>query len=63
VIENFNNLLLLASTREERDQIARKIEQIEFEIDLRIRPFDKMNKTESRRALEKLDQKAFKSLR
>lgn len=58
-MEDFNRLLVLASTRFEREAIGRKMEQIEREIVLRLRPFDQKNKTESRRALEEVDEKAF----
>lgn len=40
VISRFDDLLKMANTRAERDSIGRKMEQIEKEIVLRLRPFD-----------------------
>lgn len=47
VMSSFDILLKLASTKSERDSICRKMEQLEKEIVLRLRPFDQKNKAES----------------
>ena len=47
VIDRFEPILQLANTRAEREQIGRKMEQIEKEIVVRLRPFDQKNKAES----------------
>ena len=40
VISRFEDLVKLANTKAERDTIGRKMEAIEKEIVLRLRPFD-----------------------
>jgi len=59
VIARFDRLLKLANTRSERDTIGRKMEQLEKEIVLRLRPFDQKNKAESQKHLLELDERLF----
>ena len=61
-LANFDELLKLATTREERDTIGRKMEQLEREIELRLHPFQVKNKAESLKTLEKLDARVFANL-
>lgn len=63
VIDRFEPLLQLANTRAEREQIGRKMEQIEKEIVVRLRPFDQKNKAESSAHLQALDDRLFEDIR
>jgi len=63
VISRFDNLLKLANTRAERDEIGRKMEQLEKEIVVRLRPFDQKNKAESQKHLSELDERLFRDIR
>ena len=47
VIGRFEDLKMLANTSVERETIGRKMEAIEKEIVLRLRPFDQRNRAES----------------
>lgn len=63
VIDRFEPILQLANTRAEREQIGRKMEQIEKEIVVRLRPFDQKNKAESSAHLQALDDRLFEDIR
>lgn len=59
VISRFEDLVKLANTKAERDTIGRKMEAIEKEIVLRLRPFDQKNKAESQKHLSELNERVF----
>jgi len=62
VMENFMDLLKLAYTKEERETIVLKMEQLEQEIQKRVRPFEVKNKVVSLKTLRQIDEEAFKRI-
>lgn len=62
VMARFMDLLKLAYTREERDTIVLKMEQLEQEIQKRVRPFEVKNKVVSLKTLKDIDTIAFKRI-
>ena len=62
VVSNFDEVLKLASTRDEREAISRKIRQLEVEIQSRMRVYRQQNRAETKAYLEKLDKCEFRGI-
>lgn len=59
VMASFMDLLKLAYTKEERETIVLKMEQLEQEIIKRTRPFEIKNKVVGQKTLREIDEVAF----
>ncbi len=62
VMDQFKELLSLANTNEERNNITRKMVEVEQDPQQRFRPFDQKNKQEAKKVLEDLDGKMFSNI-
>ena len=52
VISKFSHIIKLANTKEEMDNVRRRMEQLEQEILSRVRPFEQKNKQAAHNHLE-----------
>ena len=59
IMANFREMLRLAYTKEERAAIVLKMEQLETEIQKRVKPFERENKKAAEQKLLDLDRNSF----